>query len=156
MDEVLPNFMKPKRPALIWVTQVLIALLLIVLGLGVSSAVFALPNVFAAGVPVIRVVAYFSLQVCVIALLTTLFVGLVRRRRWAWLGSIVFAALLLALLIQSRIWPPSSGPFPILPIAPEQQRGAAVGEAVITLLALLYPFRLYFSRAVRAFFAVQR
>ena len=156
MDEVSPNFKKPKRPALVLVTQVLIALLLSVLGLGISSAGFALPNVLAAGVPVIRVILYFSLQLCVIALLTTLFVGLVRRRRWAWLGSVVFAALLLALLVQSRIWPPPSGPFPILPIAPEQQFGAAVGEAIITLLAILYPFRLYFSRTVRAFFAVQK
>jgi len=156
MDEVLANLRKAKRPALVWITQVLIALLLIVLGLGIGSAAFALPNVLAAGAPVFRVVVYFSLQLCVIALLATLFIGLVRRRRWAWLGSIVFAALLLALLVQSRIWPPPSGPFPILPIAPEQQLGAAVGEAVITLLALLYPFRLYFSRTVRAFFAVQK
>jgi hypothetical protein len=137
-----------RRPVLIWFTQALILLFLavsiVVAVLGLVDAPTALSESSA------RFVGLLLLQICVITGLILLFIGLARRRKWARLGAVVFAAVVLFTFIASRFT--TSGPYFF--ISPEERLGAAVAEITVTLFVFIYPFRLYFSKRVRAFFGI--
>ena len=145
-----------KRPFLIWVTQILVALVCaIFIAISILITFKVIPQLLANGFSAWRIALGSAIQATCITSLVLLFMGLVKRRRWAWYGSIVFALLLLVLFIHSNLYPPD-GPIPLLPIASNQMLGAVIGEAMITLLVVIYPIRLFFSHKVRAFFSVVR
>jgi hypothetical protein len=155
MSDVIPqgSAERARRPFLVWLTQVL--LILCAVGLSAMAIVLWPPTVrraLDAGVAPWRIAAAAGVQLAMISRLVALFVGLVQRRRWAWYGSLAFAIALLALLIHSRIDLPPDGPLQLLPIRPEERRGAAIGEALVFILVALYPFGLFFSRKARRFF----
>jgi hypothetical protein len=146
------NAVIPRRPPLIWFTQLLVILFATLFLFFIVATFFALPQLLATyrNAPGL-IYAAASVQAILLAGLITLSLGLVRRRRWAWWGSIVFAVLLLALVVASRLRPEGE-PIPILPIPPQQLFGAAVGDVVLFVALVAYPLRLFFSRTVRIFF----
>lgn len=140
-------------PLLVWFTLLLVFVFSVFLIFSLVVHLLTVPTLIARGASLWQIAAVLAIQILLVSALVALFFGLVKRRHWAWPSSIVFATMVLALFFVSRIWP-VNGPLPILSIAPEQMLGAAIGEIVITILIVLYPLRLYFSRKVRAFFGV--
>jgi len=151
------NMIHTKRPVLILVTQLFVGLWIAgLLFLLLTDLFKAAPFALAQGFPIWRIflsIWFFALP---LGLLVALFVGLVKRRRWTWLGSIAFALLFLALVVALRIWPPQGSPLPIFLVAPQQHFGAAIADVTITVLLVLFPICLFFSTKVRAFFNVVR
>jgi len=82
-----------------------------------------------------------------------LFYGLAGRRRWAWRGSIAFAAFFLLLIIVSQLIRPT-GPVPRFEITPNEQLGATLAQVSILMFLGVYTLRLYFSSRVRAFLGI--
>ena len=141
---------KPKRPPIIWFTQILLAL---VLSLAFYLLLFELlffRHFLSLGVPPWRLFTGLSVDVVLVGFASALFFGIDHRRRWAWRGSILFASILFACFMASCIWP-TNGPLPMLPIAPNELLGTVVGEIAVTILLLAYPLRLFFSSRVREF-----
>lgn len=144
----------PKRPIIILFTQMLVFIFAALFLLFLTATLLAPPHLQETyrGAPWL-VYASTSIHALLLVALATLSVGLVRRRRWAWWGSIIFAALLLALIVASRLRP-AGQPIPILPIPPQQLFGAVIGDVVIFSALVAYPPRLFLSRSVRLFFGV--
>lgn len=84
------------------------------------------------------------------ALPASILYGLTCRRRWSWHSAIAFAVLLLAVVVESRMYST-----PVFEIKPKQTIGAAVADVVITFPLVLYPVRLFFSRKVRTFLGIR-
>ena len=143
----------PRRPFLIWVTQIILIAVMLAVLFALQRIILALPGLVNSGAPLPRLVLILLWPLTMLVVFIALFVGLARRKRWAWYCGIAFALLILFVIFHSRISPPS-GPIPLLPIAPNQMLGAAVGEAVVTIFAVLYPLRIYFSDKVRIFFGI--
>ena len=146
--------MPPKRPPLIWFTQLLVFAFALLFLLFLGATLLALPQILAfyRSAPWL-IYATLSIQAVLLASLVALSIGLVRRRRWAWPSSVVFAVLLLAFIVASRLRA-ANGPIPILPIPPEQLFGSAVADVVIFASLVIYPLRLFFSRRVKLFFGI--
>ena len=145
----------PRRPFLVWVTQLILVAVVLTTLFSLLRIALALPALINSGASVPRLTLALLWPLTMLSAFTTLFIGLVRRKRWAWYCSTAFALLILFVTFHGRISPPS-GPLPLLPIAPNQMLGAAVGEAVVTILVVLYPLRMYFSDKVRTFFGIPR
>ncbi|HEX4825776.1 MAG TPA: hypothetical protein VFV19_15855 [Candidatus Polarisedimenticolaceae bacterium] len=131
-------------------TQALVILLFGIVSVGALAATFKKGNSAEAGLPVLRVVMGLLLYFVLAAPIAYLFYGLLRRRPWAWRGSIGFAIVLLLLVLVSQLVR-SQGPLPKLEIAPSQRFGAMLARITIPLLLCVYVLRLYFSTKVRAF-----
>ena len=139
---------KKKRPFLIWITQALVIIFILILIAGFGIWIFSFikaPSPMPAWVFVLISIP----KILVIATLVTLFIGLVRPKRWAWHGSILFAILLLIFSVYSQTLPTPDA----APIVDGERFGYAIGNLLIIFLHVLYPFRLYFSKSVRAFFS---
>jgi hypothetical protein len=141
---------RTKRPALIWLTQALLILLFGIVSLGVLGAVFTNPDSAASGLPVLRVMVGLLFYVALATPIALLFVGLARRRPWAWRSSIGFAIALLFLVLVSQLVR-TKGPIPENAIPPSQRFGAMLARVTIPLLLCVYVVRLYLSPKVRAF-----
>jgi len=144
---------KPSRPFLVWVTQVLLVFLLIPQTIGLVGSVLLIPRIMASPLPGWQIALLFLANVSFVILATALFIGLVKARRWAWHGSVVFAILFMVFVFYTRAYP-ATGPIPQIPIPSNQLLGAAIGELLVTVLVILYPFRMFYSRRVRAFLGV--
>jgi hypothetical protein len=144
---------RPSRPFLVWVTQVLLVFLLIPQTIGLVGSVFFISKIIASPLPGWQIALLFVVNASFVVLAITLFVGLVKARRWAWHGSVVFAILFMVLIFYTRAHP-STGPIPTIPIPANQLWGAAIGELLVTVLVILYPFRMFYSRRVRTFLGV--
>ena len=139
---------RPSRPILVITTQVLLGLVILLQIYAVITGMIALAR--GSSVSPGQVVLAYSATALVLGLAVILSVGLARARRWAWHGSVLFALLVLVLVFYSRAHPsvPRSG------IPDDQLLGAAAAELMVTLLVVLYPIRVYFSKKFRAFLGV--
>src|SRR5690349_15707275 len=97
-----PLAAKAQRPALIWFTQGLLAIVCVLM-----AAIFlrGMVRLITEGAPVSAgTVALAITLMCVqFALPAGIFYGLAYRRRWAWYGAMCFAVILLLVQIWSRM-----------------------------------------------------
>ena len=145
----------PKRPLLVWFTQLLVLFLAAVFALFLTSVGVAFQQLSAKGVAMRSILIEVGVHVVLLVFFVALFIGQVRRSRWAWAGSVLFAAGVVGLVIRYRFWP-SGEPMPILPMIPSPPGGPGPADIVVAVLLLVYPLRLFFSRDVRQFFGVDR
>jgi cell division protein FtsW (lipid II flippase) len=139
---------KEKRPALVWTTQILAAVLFALNAIGILSLLVNLPVLFeTAG---LELAISLLVRVALGVFLYMVVWGLVEPKEWARPLSIVFAALIPVLLVASRAF--RSSP-PAFEIADDELLGAAVAESIIVILVVVYPLRMYFSKSVRRFFS---
>lgn len=141
-----------RRPALVWLTQVLLVVFCLAMAAGALLGMAAVLS--RSNVPGWRVAVGLAIALSELALPAWLFYGLAYRRRWAWHGGIAFSVLLLVITLWSRAHP-APGPLPQFEIKPNQMLGAAIGELTVTALLVLYPIRMFFSSKVRAFLGVR-
>jgi hypothetical protein len=152
-DPVPADAARVRRPALVWFTQALLLFFCLAAAAGLLVGLIGLisrGNTVSTG----RVAFGFVFTGAVGVLLGWLFYGFAYRRRWAWHGGVVFSLLFGVFVIWSRAHP-VAGPIPLMEIKPNQMLGAAVAELVTTALLVLYPFRMFFSRKVRAFLSIK-
>jgi hypothetical protein len=135
---------------LIYVTQALLAIAIVLQVYALIMGLLALPRALASSLPWSSLLLAFSATSAILVLASMLFHGLARARRWAWHGGVAFAVLLLVMVFYSRANPA----VPPSEIPANQLFGAAIGELLITVLVVLYPIRMYFSKKVRLFLGV--
>jgi hypothetical protein len=131
----------PRRPAVIWVTQVL-ALLVAALAL-YSDIRWLLGNISVAPVLLVRL----ALQTLLGALAIVAFVGLIKPARWARLPSVIFA-----LCISGLVYLGSYNDAQVLLRSPGERLIPGMVGMVLVLAFVLYPLRLCFGKAARSFF----
>ena len=138
----------PHRPALIWLTQAVLVCVVGVLILAGWGAMFSRSGPGGTGV-----VAGLAFVLALAGPLVLLFYGLARRRRWAWVGSFVFAALVLILVVLP-LSPRPTTPSRANESAPARGYGAMLVRIALVALIGVYAGRLYLSPDVRAFLRV--
>src|SRR5687767_2690071 len=94
---------KARRPALVWVTQVLLVIYIGIVLLAFLPLVTTLGSISSPGRLVLATIVALSLFGVLVGPAVVLFYGLAGRRRWAWRGSIAFAAFFLLLIIVSQL-----------------------------------------------------
>jgi hypothetical protein len=143
-DDVVPK--RGKRPVLIWFTQAVTLALAMASLLGALIEVTRLLNSFdEAALAETIAIMISQLLAAVVSLL--LCVGLIKPHPWSRWGAIVFSAALLVAAIAYQQYPGQDTSLTT------RARGN-FGDGLINLLLIIYPFRLYFSKKVRAFFGM--
>jgi len=132
-----------RRPFLVWITQILAALVIA----GELYRFFVVVRDGADGAPIGTFALKLSLlAVCSIVPLGILSYGLARARRWSWHGSIVFAVVWLILVALQAFFTPQHQPH----FAGPTRRAVVVGLHAIYLIAL------FISPKMRRFLGVHR
>jgi hypothetical protein len=99
-------------------------------------------------VSILNLIGTLILQILFGGFALLVFLGLVSPRPWARWASVVFAICIFVLYVLAmyRATP--------MMLTPSERVGAGIAEIVMAFALALYPTRLYFSKAVRAFFGV--
>jgi len=99
-------------------------------------------------IPILSLAGTLILQILFGGFALLVFIGLVRPRPWARWASVVFALCVFVLYVLAiyRATP--------MTLTPSERVGAAIAEIILAFAFALYPARLYFSKAVRGFFAI--
>jgi uncharacterized membrane protein (DUF485 family) len=151
---VLEVELRRKRPAIIWLTQVLLVFYVGIISLAlVTTLLAALPSISSTLRSVLATLVGLLMSLVLAGPAAVLFYGLARRRTWAWRGSIAFMACFVLLMVISQLVRPK-GPLPEIEIAPNERFGAHLAQITIPILLGLYVFRLYFSPKMRAFLGI--
>jgi len=145
------DVLRPKRPALIWITQIL-ALLVATATIFVAfeTAVAWLTDL-RSGITVIQFLRALLIQVFVGGMALLLFGGLVKPRGWARWGSVIFAICLFVLYAVAKHQLAAKPDT----FTPSEAVGAGIAEIILVFALALYPTRLYFSKKVRKFFGIE-
>ena len=138
------------RPGLVWTTQILLGIFMAMVAFIAVTRILNPPPV-ANGTIILASLVLWNGGLLV--LFGTLMYGLVVRRRWAWHGSIVFAAFLLLCLAMGW-WLGNRNAATYSSSA--EQGGAMVATIFWSVLLGVYPFALFFSQKVRRFLSVDR
>jgi hypothetical protein len=136
-----------RRPFLVWLTQSILGVIILFQAYILGVIAFSLPKILTSSVSNSDLFYAISLSAAQLVLACMLFIGLVKARKWAWYASVLFAIFIMVCVFYSRAHPSPQA----TPIPPNQLLGAAVAEFVITILIVVYPLRMYFSKKVRAF-----
>jgi hypothetical protein len=138
------------RPGLVWTTQILLGIFMAMVAFIAVGRILHPPPVANGTVILVSLVLWNG---ALLMLFGTLMYGLAVRRRWAWHGSIVFAAFLLFCLIVG--W--SIGNRNATTYASSAEQGGAMFATIFwSVLLAIYPFALFFSQKVRRFLSVDR
>lgn len=141
-----------KKPILIWITQCLSVVFLVVASWGVIQLLpelkFAADPLFSWG----RFIAAIVVQCSVAGAIGTVVYATIARPKWARMACILFALGLTAAFIYTALHP---SPHPVFQIRPgtAEAAGAAVGKWAPAALALFYAWRLFVSYGVEKYLA---
>ena len=147
-DAVLvPATLRPRRPALVWITQLILGFIVLLHLYVLGVMAISLPKILASAVSQFDLLYAISFSIAQLVLASILFVGLAKGRKWSWYAGILFAVLVMVFVFYTRAHPSAQTP----PTPANQLLGAAIGEFIVTILIVVYPLRMYFSKKVRSF-----